>query len=290
MKQFIITQTDDVCQNLSIEEWLYRSYTEASVIVMLWQNRRAVVVGKHQNPWAEADVPFLEAQGIPVVRRISGGGTVFHDQHNINFTVIRDKLPQETVDLSEFTRPIHNVLQRLGCATSSSGRGDVLIDGFKVCGTAQAEMGKRILYHGCILFDSDLDLLRRALRGGISSIETRATASVPSPVTNVRRQLITDIELDEFKRLLLEAFCEYYGDLSELHLPEHAESEIREQIIGKYSSWDWNFGHTPKFSVVSHHRLAPDKVISVARGRVVSVGDMPEHPFMQRRFEPDRML
>lgn len=288
--KYILTQTNDVCENLAIEEWLYRSYTDEPMIVMLWQNSRAVVYGKHQNPWAEADIPFLEEQGIPAVRRISGGGTVFHDENNLNFTVIKNKVGSELFDLSEFTRPVHAALQHIGCTTSSSERGDILIEGMKVCGTAQAENSKRILYHGCILFDSNLGLLHQALHGGVETLESRATASVKSKVTNVSSHLKETVSMDTFKKLLLEAFKVHYGNLSELVLPEAAYPEIHKEVCEKYTQWEWNFGQTPRFSVMSCHRLAANRILTVVKGRVSSVEGNPEHPFLQRRFEPDRML
>lgn len=288
--KYLISTTTDIQENLSLEEYLFRHCLDDSTIVMLWQNDSAVVLGKHQNPWVEADIAYLEEHNIPLVRRISGGGTVFHDLHNLNFTVIRARTGRQLFDLSEFTAPVCTALQRLGCRAERSPRGDVLIEGMKVCGTAQAENSGRMLFHGCILFDSDLEVLRRALHSEVRPIESRATSSVRSVVTNVSRHLPEKITMDEFRQTVLHAFGEQYGNPTPLVLPDTASQIIREQIDSRYSRWDWNFGHTPRFTIESQHRLALGKLLTITGGRVTAVEGEPDHPFLQRRFEPERML
>lgn len=280
----------DVFRNIATEELLYKKRGMQSPILMLWQNSCSVVIGKHQNPWIEADVPFLEKNNIPVVRRISGGGTVYHDENNLNFSVIKNKGMREAFDLKEFTLPLHRLLQKLGCNSERGKRGDVRIDGYKICGTAQAQSNNRILYHGCILFDTDLGILHNALDSKVRSIKTSSVSSVRSKVTNISSATGGKISLDEFRKMLLDEFIDFYGDLEPISLTRDEEEEIYANSQVKFADWDWNFGATPKFSVKSGRPVAKDMTLEIVKGRVKTVEDDLMHPYIGRRFDPEFML
>lgn len=277
-------------ENLAIEEYFYRMRTDIPLLVMLWRNNPAVVVGKHQNPWREANVPFLEKENIPLVRRISGGGTVFHDAHNLNFTVIKNREPGAPFNLAEFTEPIHRLLNSWGIATDRSERGDVLVQGKKVCGTAQAETNTRLLYHGCLLFNTQLERLHAALHGGVTTIDDRSVSSVRSEVSNIAPHLSQPMEVETFKQHLLQAFIRFYGSLQPLVLTSSTPWVEIGKLKEKYTTWEWNFGQTPRFSVVSERSIASNCLVTVQKGRVTSVENDLQHPFLRRRFDPQFML
>lgn len=245
---YFLSPSTDPYYNLSIEELLYKKYTHVDVIVILWINSPSVIIGKYQNPWSEVNLCFTEDKGIPIIRRISGGGTVYHDLNNLNFTVIKNQIDNEPLDLKEFTTPIHTLLHKLGVHSTRSERGDILIDGKKICGTAQAFKKKRMLYHGCLLFDSVLDDLRQALKPSIIPTASKAVSSVKSPVDNILPHLKSHMTIADFRDLLLDEYQSFYGALSSYHPSEEENDEIKDKLSSRYKSWEWNFGQTPTFT------------------------------------------
>ena len=186
--------------NLAVEEFLF-THTEDDVF-MLWQNAPTVVIGKNQNAYAEVDLSYIRENGILLARRITGGGAVYHDDGNINFTFISGSERARPLDYAYFTRPIVEALSALGLACEPSGRNDLLADGKKISGNAQCTKNGRTLHHGTLLFDSDTDRMSAALRIDREKLEYHAVRSHKSRVANIRALLDMPITAEEFIDLL----------------------------------------------------------------------------------------
>ena len=199
---FLDLSTTDAAFNLAAEQHVFDALPRDRSWCLLWQNRSAVVIGKYQNTLAEIDLPFVEQAGIQVVRRLSGGGAVYHDRGNLNFSFITDAGDTETLDMKLFCAPVVRTLAALGVRAEVNGRNDLTIEGRKFSGNAQYLRGGRILHHGTLLFDSDLSVVTRALRVDEEKIRAKGLRSVRSRVTNIRPHLREDISLAEFRALL----------------------------------------------------------------------------------------
>jgi len=190
-----LTGSRDPYYNLACEEYLLR-YSDEDVF-MLWQNEPTVVLGKNQNIYAEVNLDYTEAKGIHVVRRITGGGAVYHDEGNVNYTFITSRERASVLDFAHFTAPIVEALEHWGVKAELSGRNDLLADGLKFSGNAQHATDKRILHHGTLLFDSDLAVLSKALKPDTEKLRNKGIASVRSRVTNLKT-LLPEMTVEEF--------------------------------------------------------------------------------------------
>ena len=161
---YLDLHTTDAAWNLAAEQYVFESLPRDRSYFMLWQNRSAVIVGKHQDTLAEINRPYVEAHGIQVIRRPSGGGAVYHDLGNLNYTIITDSGSTDRLDLSLFCQPVLRVLRALGVPAELTGRNDLTVEGRKFSGSAQYLRQGRILHHGTLLFDSDLGAVQQALR------------------------------------------------------------------------------------------------------------------------------
>ena len=196
----IVLKTTDPYLNLAIEEYLFRKSKEEWFI--LWQNDNTVVIGKNQNAFAEVNTEYADGCGVKIARRITGGGAVYHDLGNVNYSFIKNKNNRE-IDFTEYTSPVLEVLSELGVEAELSGRNDlVTLDGKKFSGSAQYSDGERVLHHGTLLFDSDLDMLSRVLRVDPEKLHARAISSVRSRVTNLKPLLSVEADASLFIDLI----------------------------------------------------------------------------------------
>ena len=229
--RLIHNRSTDPAFNLAAEEYLLSSAREP--VYMLWRNENAVIVGKNQDTLAEIDPAYVEAHGIRVHRRMTGGGAVYHDLGNVNYTIIQPEDGQFN-DYAYFTADLIAFLATLGVQAKLNERNDIFIDNRKFCGNAQCVKGGRVLHHGCILFDTDLSMLRNVLKPK----KGRGVASVASRVVNLREYI--DMSTDAF----LEAFaaflhCDAYQFTAEEFI------KIKKLADEKYNTWEWNFGVAP---------------------------------------------
>jgi lipoate---protein ligase len=267
---YIETSSTSPRTNLAFEEYFFNRLDVEEEICMLWQNEPAVVVGRFQNIWGEVNLPFAEAQGIPVLRRISGGGTVYHDLGNLCFTFIVHGIVPGTLDFSPFSRRIQTALARLGITAGTNKRNDLLIEGKKICGNAMSLHKERLLFHGTLLYDSDLEILHQVLSAPSRKIESRATPSVRSQVTTIKRQANASLGILEFKQSLK---AQLFGGLN---IPEYEPTQedrlaIQELADTKYGNWEWNYGHNPptKIEMTYPHRLGSlEANLEVDQGRI----------------------
>ena len=231
--------------NLAAEEYFLKNFQED--FFMLWRSRPSVVVGKHQNALAEINHDFVQSHEIPVARRLSGGGTVFHDPGNVNFTFIRNVANISEVNFKVFTVPVIEALKRLGVDAYTTGRNDLLIDGKKISGNAEHVHRNRVLHHGTLLFDSRLEALKGALKVDLSKFEDKAVQSNRSEVTNISNYLPNPISVEEFTNFLFGEISQNYPEF-QVYEPTPDDIEAIEKLsIEKYQTWDWIFGYSPRY-------------------------------------------
>jgi len=231
--------------NLAAEEYFLKNFQED--FFMLWRSRPSVVVGKHQNALAEINHEFVRENQIPVARRLSGGGTVFHDPGNVNFTFIRNVANISDVNFKVFTFPVVEALKKLGVEAYTTGRNDLLIDGKKISGNAEHVHRNRVLHHGTLLFDSRLDALKGALKVDLSKFEDKAVQSNRSEVTNIAKSLPRPISVEQFTDFLFAEISQNYSEFR-VYEPTAADITAIEKLsIEKYQTWDWIFGYSPRY-------------------------------------------
>ncbi len=251
--KYFETGSLDPTYNLAFEEYILRHHTEGEIL-MLWQNDNAIIIGLNQNTEAEINRGFVDQHHISVVRRITGGGAVYHDLGNLNYSFITDIDKAEQVVISKFAEPIVKALLSLGLDAEASGRNDILVSGRKVSGTAQRILNGRILFHGTLLFDSNADVVANALNVDADKFKGKASRSVKSRIGDIRDFLREDMTLPEFKDYIIRFLV---GDSNQNAIPLSASeiAEIENLRDEKYSTWEWNYGTSPKFTYSNKRRF-----------------------------------
>lgn len=234
--------------NLAMEEYLLKNFNED--IFILWRNEPSIIVGKNQNTLSEINIDYVKENNIPVVRRQSGGGAVFHDLGNINFTFIAND-NKSFSDFKRFTQPIIDLLKTLDIDADFSGRNDLLINGQKFSGNAQYNYKNKVMHHGTLLFSSQITDLSNALKVKPIKFEGKGIKSVKSRVTNIKEHLKEDISILEFKDLIIN-YLSYISKENIKHkLSEKDIENINNLADEKYNTWDWNFGNSPRYTLTN---------------------------------------
>jgi lipoate---protein ligase len=255
--------------NLAIEEHLLR--TKEQTILLFYINAPSIIVGRNQNTMEEINYPYVQEHGVHVVRRLSGGGAVYQDLGNLNFSFITRDEPGSFQNFAKFTRPVTDVLHDLGVPAELSGRNDILVNGRKVSGNAQYRRGERMFSHGTLLFDTKLEDVVAALNVSQSKITSKGLKSVRSRVANITEFLDEPLDILTFKRRILQGVFDRESDFPSYKLTEDDWAEIHEISEQRYANWDWNYGRSPKFNVRKTHRFPIGEVdvcIDVERGEI----------------------
>jgi lipoate-protein ligase A len=274
--------------NLAAEEYFLKNFQED--FFMLWRSRPSVVVGKHQNALSEINHKFVRENRIPVARRLSGGGTVFHDQGNVNFTFIRNVANISEVSFKVFTIPIIEALKKLGVDAYTTGRNDLLIDGKKISGNAEHVHKNRVLHHGTLLFDSRLEALNGALKVDLSKFEDKAVQSNRSEVTNIYNYLPKPISVEEFTNFLFSEISVNFPETRIYKLTQEDLLAIQKLSKEKYQTWDWIFGYSPRYRFSNKLETENEEIqisFLVEKGHITEVsftGDIQEE--LCKKIEP----
>jgi len=231
--------------NLASEEYLLKGFQED--LLFLYRNTPSIVVGKHQNTLAEINLPFVQEHEILVARRISGGGTVFHDLGNLNFAFLTSGKEGELVDYKRATLPVIEALKEMGLDVRLGKRNELLLKGLKISGMASHVFKQRVLHHGTLLFSSEMDKLSAALKGDQKRFTDRAVKSVRSRVTNISDHLKDALDVEMFQDRILDHMLRAFQDAKPYLLSQADMSEIRALRDSKFSTWEWNFGYSPKY-------------------------------------------
>ena len=249
-----ISPSTDPRWNLALEEYFFENITAGESFFMLWQNHNTVVIGKNQNTLAQIDQDFVRSHGINVVRRLSGGGAVYHDDGNINFTFITDAPEGNQIDLRRFCQPVAEALRAFGVPAQISGRNDMTVDGKKFSGNAQYVRHGRVMHHGTLMFDSNMQILQQVLRVDPEKVSSKGIASVASRVTNLKPYFPADTTAAEFMEKLMESMT---GSKEPTigELPADALAAVRKLKENRYDTWQWNYGYSPQCSVTNSKRI-----------------------------------
>lgn len=242
--------------NLALEEYVLNYLDPKEDYVILWQNEPSVIIGRNQNTVEEINAKYIKDNDINVVRRLSGGGAVYHDLGNLNFTFIVSSSKDSVSNFKKFTEPVINALGRLGVNAEFSGRNDITIEGKKFSGNAQYYSKNRLLHHGTILFNSDLTVVQQALTVNIDKLQSKGIKSVRSRVTNIYPYLKKEISIGDFKDTLLKFLMndEAYKE-KEYILTQSDMSNIKDLMESRYLKWQWNYGESPAFDVEKNKRF-----------------------------------
>lgn len=231
--------------NLSSEEYLLKCFQKD--VFLLYRNSPSIVVGKHQNTLAEINLHYVQEKEIIVARRISGGGTVFHDLGNLNFAFITSGLAGELVNYQKYTLPIIDALAQMGLEVKLGKRNELLLGDLKISGTASHVFKQRVLHHGTLLFSSEIGDMSEALKIPTERYTDRAVKSIRSKVTNIRNHLVHKMEMSDFQNRIYLHILNSMDTSSSYKYTEHDLREIKGLRDSKFSTWDWNYGYSPKY-------------------------------------------
>jgi len=270
--QFLVNKSTNPFFNLALEEYLLKNVDIKEDYFILWQNEPTIVIGKYQNTLKEINMNFVRDNNINVVRRNSGGGAVYHDLGNINFTFITKYDEKHLLDFKTFTNPVVYSLGKLNVKAQLSGRNDILIDGRKISGNSQHIYKDRFLHHGTLLFNSELENLVKALNVDNDKIISKGIESIKSRVTNIKEHVKEDIFMEKFKKILIEnIFIWNKSSLKEYNLTSDQIASIEKLMKEKYMTWQWNYGESPEFNYRNSKRFQGGKLevlLNIVEGHI----------------------
>lgn len=268
--KYIDSQSFNPYFNLALEEYILKTFDIEEDILFLWQNTPTIVVGNNQNTMEEINMPFVKKNNIKVVRRLSGGGAVYQDLGNLNFTFLVSLDKPAGLEIKKFALPVVEALNKLGVPAELTGRNDITVQGRKISGNAQRLFKNKFLHHGTLLFDADLEVMARVLQVGFDKIQSKGIKSIRSRVTNIKPYLTRQKTIEEFRESILRELLQR-GKVNQYLLTEDDRRQIRQLVENKYSTWEWNFGYSPPYSIKNSRRFSSGKIeifLDVEKGMI----------------------
>jgi lipoate-protein ligase A len=271
--RYLINTSTDPYFNLALDEYAMQHIDVGEDYFFLWQNEPAIIVGKNQNTAEEINPQFVEDNHIKVARRVSGGGAVFHDYGNLNFTIITNVGDLSKVDFKKYVQPVIKALESMGVKAEASGRNDILIDGKKISGNAQRQEKGRLMHHGTLMFDVNVEDMVRSLNVAEDKFISKAAKSVRARVTNIKDHLQPGTTLESFWQQL-HHYLSNEGKDAEIMLTAAQRQEIQQIADERFASWDWTYGKSPEFNYRNSERFPGGKVdvmVDVEAGKIKNV-------------------
>lgn len=262
--KYIVNNSHNPAYNVALEAYTFRELLAEDELFILWINEPTIVIGKHQNAIEEINKTYTDEHGIHVVRRLSGGGAVYHDLNNLNYTIISNKSQEGAFDFKTFSQPVIETLADLGVTATFTGRNDLEIDGKKFCGNAQAYYKGRMMHHGCLLFDVDMTVLGNALQVSKDKIESKGVKSVRARVTNILDELPEKMTVEAFSNQLLNKMKESYPDMTEYVFSDDDLKNIQALVDQQFGTWDWTYGEAPEYTIKRSVRYPAGKITTYA--------------------------
>jgi len=244
--------------NIAAEEYVLKEMQEE--VFMLWVNAPSVIIGKHQVAAAEADIIYTYRHKIPVIRRISGGGTVYHDEGNLNYSLISHGERGKLVDYEKYSGTVIRALARQSVNGRLEGKSNLVIGNKKFSGNAEHVYRNRVLHHGTLLFDTDLKLLRKCIRPDHRDYVDVSIRSNDSSITNLIEHLPEKFTIDNFRKILVDQIKEDFPEISDYSFTDRDKELINELAATKYSTEDWNFSYSPKYELQKEFTLGEDTI------------------------------
>lgn len=257
--------------NLAIEEYCLKYLDPEETYLLFYINQPSIIIGKNQNTIEEINTKYVEDNGIKVVRRLSGGGAVYHDKGNLNFSFITKDDGDSFHNFKKFTEPVIKALEKLGVKAELSGRNDIMADGRKISGNAQFATRGRIFSHGTLLFDSEIEHVVSALNVKKEKIESKGIKSIRSRVANISELMDQKMTTEEFRKILLSYIFDTNGDVPQYRLTEKDWEKIHEISRDRYQKWEWNYGRSPKFNLQHSKRFPAGSIdlrLEVKKGMI----------------------
>ena len=260
--------------NLALEEYCVRNLDTSEPFLLFYINDPSIIIGKHQNTLEEINLPYVRENGIRVVRRISGGGAVYHDHGNLNFSFIQRFEQGQMLRFEEFTRPVIRALAELGVEAVLGGRNDITVGGRKISGNAQFTTVHSMFSHGTLLFDSRLDQVTEALNVKMEKITSKGVQSVRSRVANISEFLSRPISMEQFQEHLVRSIFDGQDAVATHRLGRQEWEQVHHLADSVYRTWDWNYGMSPRFNIQRVHRFSIGEIdarIDVHEGRIKAI-------------------
>ncbi|GAB4073929.1 lipoate--protein ligase LplJ [Barrientosiimonas marina] len=248
----------DPMLNLAIEEYILRHFGEQDTYLLFYINQPSIIIGRNQNSIEEINTDYVDDKGIKVVRRLSGGGAVYHDEQNLNFSFITKDDGESFQDFEKFTQPIIEALNELGVPAEMKGRNDLAVEGRKISGNAMFSTKGRMFSHGTLMLDSEIENVVSALNVNKEKIESKGIKSIRSHVANISEYLDEKLSIDTFKDMILKHIfaVDDVQDVPRYDLTEADWEAIHKISEERYQKWEWNYGRSPHFNVQASHKFA----------------------------------
>jgi len=246
----------DPTVNLALEEYCVRNLDMRSDYLLFYINEPSIIIGKHQNTIEEINTKYVKDHGVHVVRRISGGGAVYHDEGNLNFSFMTKHSQKSIHNFKLFTKPVIKTLQGLGVDAVLNGRNDITVNDKKISGNAQFTDTKSMFSHGTLLFNSNLNNVVKALSIKMDKIESKGIKSIKSRVVNIKDFIRQEMTISEFRSKLLDSIFEGYDSLPVYELNDDEWEKVYRLSESKYKTWEWNYGRSPEFNIQKIKRFS----------------------------------